>query len=82
MLSTVERKILKNLFEKRIIGEKHTSEDNAQKCLPKNLRGEAKKALKMLIREGYVLPKPTSYGVEVSLNPHRIVEIRGILREK
>jgi len=82
MAALVEKRLLEYLLEKNIIGEKHTSEDNAIKCLPKHLRGEAKKALKKLIREGYVLPKPTSYGMEVSLNPHRIAEIRGILREK
>ena len=81
MLTTVERKMLKNLFEKRIIGEKHTSEDNAIKCLPKHLRGEAKKAIKKLVRQGYVLPKPTSYGMEISLDPRSIAEIRRKLGE-
>ena len=38
-----------------------------------------KKALKKLIREGYIIPKPTSYGLEVSLNPRMIEEIRKIL---
>ena len=81
MTTIVEKRILGNLLDKHIIGEKHTSEDNAQKCLPKHLRGEAKKALKKLIREGYVISKITSYGLEVSLNPRRIEEIRKVLGE-
>jgi len=81
MATLAEKRILENLLEKNIIGEKHTAEDNAIKCLPKYLRGEAKKALKKLVREGYVLPKPTSYGIEVSLNPRRIADIRRILGE-
>lgn len=81
MATLVEKRLLENLLEKNIISEKHTSEDNATKCVPKHLRGEAKKALKKLSREGYVLLKPTSYGMEVSLNPHRIAEIRKILSE-
>jgi hypothetical protein len=81
LVTTVEKRILENLLEKNIIGEKHTSEDNAQKCLPKHLRGEAKKALKKLIREGYVIPKITSYGLEVSLNPRRLSEICRLINE-
>ena len=81
MVTTVEKRILENLIEKHIIGEKHTSADNAQKCLPKHLRGEGKKALKNLIREGYVVPKITSYGLEVSLNPRRLAEICNLVKE-
>ena len=81
MMALVEKRLLENLLEKNIIGEKHTSTDNALKCLPKHLRGEAKKALKKLVRAGYVLLKPTSYGMEVSLNPHKIAEIRKMLQE-
>lgn len=82
MAALVEKRLLEYLIEKNIIGEKHTSEDNVTKCLPKHLRGEAKKALKKLIRDRHVLLKPTSYGIEVSINPHRIAEIRRLLREK
>ena len=81
MFTIVEKRILENLLEKHIIGEKHTSADNAQKCLPKHMRGEAKKALKNLIREGYVVPKITSYGLEVSLNPRRMAEICRLVNE-
>jgi len=75
MINTTDRHLLENLLNKRIIGEKHTSEDNAIKCLPKDIRGEGKKSLKKLIREGYILPKITGYGLEVSLNPRRLKEI-------
>ncbi|MFB3889367.1 MAG: hypothetical protein ACE14S_07740 [Candidatus Bathyarchaeia archaeon] len=81
MVALAEKRILQSLLEKNIIGEKHTSEDNATKCLPKHLRGEAKKALKKLTREGYIIQKPTSYGMEVSLNPHRVAELRRMLSE-
>jgi hypothetical protein len=80
--SKIEVDILEKLYRHRFIGEKHTSEDNIPKSLPKHLRGEAKKALKNLIKQGYVTPKITSYGLEVSLNPKRIEEIRQIIEEK
>ena len=46
----------------------HTSFDNLPKGFPKHLRGEVKKVAKELIKTGLLLSKPTSYGVQVSLN--------------
>ncbi len=74
-LSKIEVAILEKLYRHHFIGEKHTSEDNIQKSLPKHLRGDAKKALKNLIKQGYIMPKISSYGLEVSLNPRRIKEV-------
>ncbi|MDR0471606.1 MAG: hypothetical protein LBH79_07805 [Nitrososphaerota archaeon] len=74
------KRILQSLYEKQIIGAKHTSTDNATKCLPKNMRGDGEKILKQLRKQGYINFHPTSYGMEVSLNPTKIVEIRKIIR--
>ncbi len=41
----------------------------------------ADKAIKELIKEGLVVPKPTSYGKEISLNIKKIAEIRNLLDE-
>ncbi len=62
--------------EKNVLG--HTSADNIPKGLPKHLRGNCKKAIKNLIRHGYIKPKNTSYGLEVSLEPRKIEEIKQI----
>ncbi len=78
-LTDTEVAILKKLYNHNFIGEKHTSEDNVPKGFPKHLCGNIKKALKNLIREGYITPKITSYGLEVSLNPRKIEEIKKIL---
>ena len=43
--------------------------------MPKHMAGVAKDAIKELIKEGFILQKPTSYGLQVSLNPERIDEI-------
>lgn len=80
-LGKVEIAILQKLYDHDFIGEKHTSEDNVPKGFPKHLRGDVKKALKKLIREGYVIPKITSYGLEVSLDPRRLTEIRALLSD-
>jgi len=78
--SQTERKILKKMIDYSFIGEKHTSADNIPKGFARDERGEVKKALKNLIREGYVMPKITIYGLEVSLNPRRLAEIHQLLR--
>lgn len=74
-----QKAILGKMYKLRYIGGRHTSEDNVVKGFPKHTRGDLKKALKVLIKEGYIVPKPTSYGLEVSLNPRAIDEIRRIL---
>ncbi|MFQ6137268.1 MAG: hypothetical protein ACE5PM_08820 [Candidatus Hydrothermarchaeales archaeon] len=81
MISKLEKHILFKLYRNLYIGGRHTSEDNVVKGLPKHVRGEAKKALKSLIKKGYILPKPTSYGLQVSLNPRMIGEIKQILED-
>jgi hypothetical protein len=75
----IEKAILAKMYRHGYIGGKHTSEDNIPKGLPKHVHGEVKKTLKNLIRQGYIIPKITSYGLELSLNSARIGEIRQIL---
>jgi len=78
-LTPLEVALLRKMYTHNFIGAKHTSTDNIPKGFPKHQRGEIKKALRNLTRQGYVIPKITSYGMEVSLNPRRITEIRQIL---
>ena len=80
-LSQLE-KILEKLFLDRFIGGRHTSVSNVPKGSPKHLRGEVKKALKKLSKRGYLIVKPTGYGLEVSLKPDKIKEVRSILEEQ
>jgi hypothetical protein len=79
VLTLIEKAILEKMFRHGYIGGKHTSEDNIPKGLPKHVQGDAKKALKNLIRQGFIVPKTISYGLQVSLNPTRISEIKQIL---
>lgn len=71
--------ILHKLDRKGKWGPVHTSLDNLPRGLPSDLRGEAKAAAKALIKEGLISEKPTSYGVEVSLNLKRRAEIQEII---
>lgn len=81
-LSRLEKKVLEKLLVDRFIGGRHTSVSNVPKGFPKHLRGDVKKALKKLNKRGYLITKPTSYGLEVSLKPDKIKEIRSILEKE
>lgn len=70
---------MRKLFRLRIIGGKHTAIEHLTKGLPKHAIGEAKDAVKELIKEGFILQKPTSYGLQVSLNQEKIDEITKII---
>ena len=61
--------ILNKLARRKCWGGKHTSFDNLQKGAPPYIRNEIKKIGKQLIKDGFLMRKPTSYGLEVSLNP-------------
>jgi len=71
--------ILRKLVNHSIWGAKHTSYDNLQKGLPKDLRHTAKEAADKLIKERLLLSHPTSYGLQVSLNPSTAKEIKELL---
>ena len=77
----LKKVILRKLYRHRVIGGKHTAIENITKGLPKHFVGEAKEAVKELIKEGLIIPKPTSYGLQVSLNPEKIDVISRIIED-
>ena len=74
--------IVRKLYRLRIIGGKHTAIENLTKSIPKHLVGDAKLAVKNLCKEGLILQKRTSYGLQVSLNPEKIEEILKIVEDE
>ncbi len=58
---------------------KHTSFDNVPKGAPSHMRDKIKEAAKQLIKDGFINQKPTSYGLEISLNFDRKNEIFQII---
>jgi len=75
----LEKIILRKLFRRRIIGNKHTAIENVKSGIPSHLQGEAKNVTELLIKKGLILAKPTAYGTQISLNPERIEEIINII---
>ena len=71
--------ILRKMYNYNFIGKKHTSIDDLPKSFPKHERGDVKKTVKKLIKDGLVLPKPTGYGQHCSLNHNRIDEIEELI---
>lgn len=73
----IKRFILRKLVRHRIWMHKHTSIHNLQKGLPDYLRSrkEVKKVIEELLKHGFLLSKPTNYGLEVSLNIEKKKEI-------
>jgi len=80
-VNELTKAILEKLYRHGYIGAKHTSIDNVPKGFPKHRYGEIKKVTKQLIKEGLIIAKPTAYGLQISLNQHRMDEIKGIIRE-
>lgn len=67
--------IVKKLFHHGYIGGRHTDVENLKKSLPSHVKGEVKKAAQELIQEEILIPKLTSYGLHVSLNPRKREEM-------
>ncbi len=78
----LQRHILKKLFRRRVVGGKHTAVEHIMSGIPSHLAGEAKKAAEELIKDGFILTKPTSYGLQISLNPEKINEIIKIIEKE
>lgn len=75
----IKRGLIRKLFYLGKWGRSHTSFDNLPKGFPKELRKGVKTVAKDLIKKGLLLSKPTSYGIQVSLNPTKKPEIENIL---
>lgn len=78
----IRYRIIRKFARRKIIGSKHTSIENIPKGMPKEVRKIVLEEVKQLIREGIILAHPTSYGMQVSLNPRKIKEIKEILKEE
>lgn len=70
--------ILSKMVFDGMIGGKHTSTESIKRGFPSHLKGDVDKALKRLVKSNLVIHHPTSYGMQYSLNPKMLEEIRKI----
>lgn len=74
--------ILKRAIIKCVWGKKSIYVDNLIGGIPSHLKGDAKKAVDELLKEGLLLPKPHHHGVKVFLNANKRAEIEQIVKSE
>ena len=72
--------VVKKMFHHGYIGGKHTDIENLKRGLPGHVKGNIKEAIAELVKEEILMPKQTSYGLHVSLNPRKREEIERYLQ--
>lgn len=77
----IKATLLYNLRRKKIIGGVHTHFDTLKKGFPSHLGKDIEKIAKQLIKDGWIVTKPTSYGLQVSLNKELLRDIEGFILE-
>ena len=71
----IKATVLYHLRRKRVIGNVHTHYDTLKKGFPSHLGKDVEKIAKELIKHRFIITKPTSYGLQVSLNKEKLKEI-------
>ena len=70
--------VLRKMLRHRWIGGKHTDIDNIPKGFPRHVRSDIARVTQDLLKEGFIVCKPTSYGEHVYLNPRKVHEAKRI----
>jgi len=77
----IKATMLYHLRRKRVIGAKHTHYDTLKFGFPSHLGKDIKKAPDELIKSRFIAQKPTSYGLQVSLNKEKLREIDEFIKK-
>lgn len=78
----IKARLLYHLRKKRVIVGAHTHYDTLRRGFPTHLGKDVKIVADELIKVGLLLTKPTSYGLQVSLNKDKIIEIDEFIRKE
>lgn len=73
--------VLHRLAKRRKWGESHMAFEFVCKGVPSHLKGKMGEITNALIKEGFIIPKPTSYGLQISLNVARSEEIKMLIKK-
>ena len=76
----IKATILYRLRKRKIIGGVHTHFDTLIKGFPSHLGKDIKKLAKQLIKDDFLLTKPATYGLQVSLNKHKLKKIEEFIK--
>ena len=75
----IKATMLYHLRRKKVIGGVHTHFDTLKRGFPSHLGRDIDKIAKELIKENFLITKPTSYGLQVSLNKDRLKKIEDLI---
>lgn len=75
----IKADILHKLFRKKKWGASHTALQNLHKWCKPEFAERYRNIAELLMKEGFLIPKPTHYGLQVSLNPRKRNEIIQII---
>jgi len=75
----IKATMLYHLRRKRVIGNVHTHYNTLKRGFPSHLGKDIEKIAKELIKQGLIITKPTSYGLQVSLNKDKLKEIESFI---
>ncbi len=78
-MNQTQKEILAKLTDEKCFNDRHILEENLQKNFPRHKRGTVKDDLKELVKQRYIVKKPTKNGMAYYLNMSKIGEIRRIL---
>ena len=83
----IRARLIFSLARRRNWGESHTAYEHIFRQFKTEALGKAglkntKNIANVLIKEVFILQKPTHYGLQVSLNPKRAQEIKHLIKEK
>jgi hypothetical protein len=78
---TIKARLLFKLARRRNWGASHTAFDDLKKGFKPKDHGMVWKTAELLLKEGYLLKKPTGYGLHVSLNHKKSKAIKQIINE-
>jgi hypothetical protein len=76
MLTESQKDIVRRMLLSGYVGGKHTAVEQLRRGVRSNRKGGIDDDVKELTKMGFILPKPTHYGLQVSLNPRMLAEIK------
>ncbi|MBS3074083.1 hypothetical protein J4447_01365 [Candidatus Pacearchaeota archaeon] len=77
----IKATILYHLRRKKVIGGVHTPMDTLRRGFPSHAGKEVDRAAKELIKQGFLLTKPTNQGLHVMLNKDRLIKIEEFIKK-
>ncbi|PIN91347.1 hypothetical protein COU57_00885 [Candidatus Pacearchaeota archaeon CG10_big_fil_rev_8_21_14_0_10_32_14] len=77
----IKATILHHLRRKKVIGGVHTHFDTLKKGFPSHLGKDINNHARELIKLQWIITKPAPYGLQVSLNKDKLIEIESYIKK-